>query len=92
MIKKSAKLGFLGRKYCSCLVKVRSNKIKNPYGICTKSVYGSRKKIRTYRPSCLKKPDTHKCEKNSIGSNFIIEPSNRYVDNIYSHISPHSHE
>jgi hypothetical protein len=43
------------------------------------------------RPSCLKKPDTHKCEKNSIGSNFIIEPSNRYVKNIYSHISPHSH-
>jgi hypothetical protein len=54
MIKKSAKLGFLGRKYCSCLVKVRSKSLKNPYGICTKSVYLSRKKKRAYRPSCLR--------------------------------------
>ena len=40
--KKSAKLSGIERKYCSCLVKVRSGSIK-PYGICTRSVYGSRK-------------------------------------------------
>jgi hypothetical protein len=60
MIKKSAKLGFLGSKYCSCLVKVRSKKIKNPYGICTKTVYWSRKKPRAYRPSCLKNYNLNK--------------------------------
>lgn len=60
MIKKSAKLGFLGRKYCSCLVKVRGKDLKNPYGICTKSVFSSRKKTRTYRPSCLKMYDLNK--------------------------------
>lgn len=34
------------QKYCSCLMKVRSKKIPNPYGICTDAVYKSRDKIR----------------------------------------------
>ena len=45
MIKKKSKLLEIEKKYCSCLSKVRSNlldkrsnKIINPYGICTKSV------------------------------------------------------
>ena len=40
MFKKNSKLSKVERKYCSCLVKVRSKRIKNPYGICTNSVYG----------------------------------------------------
>ncbi len=31
------------QKYCSCLMHVRP-KVKNPYGICTKSVYGKNKR------------------------------------------------
>ena len=34
------------QKYCSCLMKVRSKKIPNPYGICTDAVYKSRNKTR----------------------------------------------
>ena len=51
--KKSAKLSGIERKYCSCLVKVRSGSIK-PYGICTRSVYGSRKIKRTKTVKCSK--------------------------------------
>tara|TARA_B110000285_G_C14734154_1_gene427817 strand:+ start:248 stop:562 length:315 start_codon:yes stop_codon:yes gene_type:complete len=65
MIKTKSKLNYIERKYCSCLVKVRGkslkkNKIQNPYGICTKSVYSSRKKTMKYRPSCLKNYDFNK--------------------------------
>ena len=49
MFKKNNKLSNVERKFCSCLVKVRSKKIKNPYGICTSSVYGSRKIKRKIR-------------------------------------------
>ena len=34
------------KKYCRCLIHVRSKKIKNPYGICTNSVYNLQKKKR----------------------------------------------
>ena len=53
MFKKNSKLNTIQRKYCSCLVKVRSKK-NTPYGICTSSVYGSRK---------LKRRDNIKCSK-----------------------------
>ena len=53
MFKKKSNLSTIQRKYCSCLVKVRSKKT-NPYGICTKSVYSSRK---------LKRNDNIKCSK-----------------------------
>jgi len=46
MFKDKSNLSKVERKYCSCLVKVRSKKNLNPYGICTKSVYGSRKMKR----------------------------------------------
>ena len=44
---------FLKKKYCKCLLAVRA-KNQNPYGICTKSVYGSRGLKRTKRISCIK--------------------------------------
>lgn len=53
MFKKNSKLNTIQRKYCSCLVKVRSKK-NTPYGICTRSVYGYRK---------LKRKGTVKCSK-----------------------------
>ncbi len=53
MFKKNIKLSKVQRKYCSCLVKVRSKKIR-PYGICTTSVYGSRKIKRKGNVKCSK--------------------------------------
>jgi len=48
------------QKYCSCLMKVRSKKIPNPYGICTSSVYGSRNSIRDRLVYCSKHYDFKK--------------------------------
>ena len=46
-IKKKSKLKPVERRYCRCLVYVRSKKkIKSPYGICTSSVYNKQKKKR----------------------------------------------
>ena len=59
MIKKSSKLPFIERKYCSCLAKVREQ-ILNPYGICTKSVYSTRGKKRTKQVKCFNKYDFKK--------------------------------
>jgi hypothetical protein len=53
MFKKNSKLNTIQRKYCSCLVKVRSKK-NSPYGICTNSVYGSRKMKRRENVKCSK--------------------------------------
>ena len=58
MIKKKSKLKPLEKKYCRCLVKVRGkslkkNKIINPYGICTKSVYLTKALKRSKRINCL---------------------------------------
>ena len=53
MFKKNIKLSKVQRKYCSCLVKVRSKKIR-PYGICTTSVYESRKIKRKGNVKCSK--------------------------------------
>ena len=39
-------------KYCSCLMKVRDQKINNPYGICTQAVYGSRNLERQKMVKC----------------------------------------
>jgi hypothetical protein len=53
MFKKNSKLNTIQRKYCSCLVKVRSKKTR-PYGICTTSVYSSRKLKRRGNVKCSK--------------------------------------
>ena len=46
-------------KYCSCLMKVRGNSLKNekitsPYGICTSSLYNKQDKLRMKRVRCSK--------------------------------------
>lgn len=46
-------------KYCSCLMKVRGNSLKNekitsPYGICTSSLYNKQDKVRMKRVRCSK--------------------------------------
>lgn len=45
------------KKYCRCLIHVRSKKIKNPYGICTNSVYNLQKKKRKKNIECSKNYD-----------------------------------
>ena len=47
-------------KYCSCLMKVRSKKIINPYGICTQAVYGSQQSVRDKVVSCTETYDFKK--------------------------------
>ena len=42
----------LEAKYCSCLQKVREQKINNPYGICTQSIFGSRGSVRDKVVDC----------------------------------------
>ena len=66
MFKKNNKLSKVEKKYCSCLVKVRSNKIRNPYGICTSSVYGSRKLKRNKVVKCSKYYNLDKLRKNQL--------------------------
>ena len=53
MIKKKSRLPLEERKYCSCLAKVRPKIKGRPYGICTKSVYGSRKIKRRKVVKCF---------------------------------------
>ena len=66
MFKKNNKLSNVERKFCSCLVKVRSKKIKNPYGICTSSVYGSRKIKRKKVVRCSKYYNLSKLKKEQL--------------------------
>ena len=66
MFRKNSKLSKVERKYCSCLVKVRSKRIKNPYGICTNSVYGSRKLKRNKLVRCSKYYNLDKLKKNQL--------------------------
>tara|TARA_B100001057_G_scaffold258499_1_gene258599 strand:+ start:181 stop:474 length:294 start_codon:yes stop_codon:yes gene_type:complete len=66
MFKGKSKLSKVERKYCSCLVKVRSKKIKNPYGICTNSVYGSRNLKRNKIVHCSKKYNFKKLKKEQL--------------------------
>jgi len=48
------------KKYCSCLMKVRSKKVNNPYGICTNAVYDSRNSVRDRVINCSKHYDFKK--------------------------------
>ena len=66
MFKIESKLSKVERKYCSCLVKVRSKKIRNPYGICTNSVYGSRKIKRTKNVGCSRYYNLNKLKKEQL--------------------------
>lgn len=48
------------KKYCSCLMKVRSKKNPNPYGICTDAVYKSRGLVRDKVVECTEEYDFNK--------------------------------
>ena len=54
---KTKKLNSREKRYCSCLMKVRSKSLKNekissPYGICTNSVYNIQNVKRTKMIKC----------------------------------------
>jgi len=57
MIKKSSRLTNREKRYCRCLIKVRSKGIKNPYAICTNSVYNLQKQKRKTIVTCTKNYD-----------------------------------
>ena len=48
------------KRYCSCLMKVRSKKVRNPYGICTSAVYNKQGLVRDKVVSCSKYYDLQK--------------------------------
>ena len=50
-------MGIIEKKYCSCLMKVRSKKNPNPYGICTDAVYKSRGLVRDKVVECTEEYD-----------------------------------
>ena len=86
MIKKKSKLLEIEKKYCSCLIKVRSNllyknkssnKIINPYGICTKSIYGSKNKKRDRVIRCLNNYDFNKMTHNQL-KGYALEKKIRF--------------
>ena len=58
------------QKYCRCLIHVRSKKVKNPYGICTNSVYNLQKK---------KRPKKTECGKNYNFDNFSVKELRLYT-------------
>ena len=66
MFNKKSNLTKVERKYCSCLVKVRSKKIKNPYGICTNSIYGSRNIKRKKVVNCSSNYKLKNLKKNQL--------------------------
>ena len=63
---KRAPLTKIERKYCSCLVDVRGKGVYNPYGVCTKSVYSSKGKIRNKVVNCEGNYNYEKMSKDSL--------------------------
>jgi hypothetical protein len=72
MFKANIKLNNVEKKYCACLVKVRSKKNRSPYGICTNSVYGSRGIKRNKVVKCSKSYNLSKLKKYQL-RNLAIE-------------------
>ena len=58
------------KKYCRCLIHVRSKKIKSPYAICTNSVFNIQK---------TKRPRKTECGKNYNFNNFSIKELRLYA-------------
>lgn len=56
----NSNLEIIEKKYCSCLMKVRSKKNPIPYGICTDAVYKSRGLIRDKVVECTEYYDFNK--------------------------------
>tara|TARA_B110000238_G_scaffold182407_1_gene208150 strand:+ start:25 stop:336 length:312 start_codon:yes stop_codon:yes gene_type:complete len=53
-LKKKNYLTSRGKKYCRCLIHVRSKKIRSPYAICTNSVFNLQNKKRSSKTKCGK--------------------------------------
>ena len=77
-VKRKAPLTKIEIKYCRCLAKVRSKKIPNPYGICTRSVYNLQGKKRTKQVEC---------SKNYIFDDFTLKQLRDYAREKRMHIS-----
>lgn len=60
IVLKTKKLNPREKRYCSCLMKVRQQKIKNPYAICTSSVYNKQGLKRDKLIKCSKYYDLSK--------------------------------
>ena len=60
ILKKKSNLSAIEKRYCRCIIKLRSKGIKNPYGICTNSVYNLQKKKRTKVVKCSENYDLKK--------------------------------
>jgi hypothetical protein len=60
IFKQKSNLSSREKRYCRCIIKLRSKGIKNPYGICTNSVYNLQKKKRTKLVKCSKNYDLNK--------------------------------
>ena len=54
LVLKTKKLTPREKRYCSCLMKVRSKKVRNPYGICTAAVYNKQGLVRDKQITCSK--------------------------------------
>ena len=60
ILKKKSNLSAREKRYCRCIIKLRSKGIKNPYGICTNSVYNLQTKKRTKVVKCSENYDITK--------------------------------
>jgi len=60
IVLKTKKLTPREKRYCSCLMKVRSKRVRNPYGICTSSVYNKQGVVRVKQIKCSKYYDLSK--------------------------------
>ena len=54
LVLKTKKLTPREKRYCSCLMKVRSKKVRNPYGICTAAGYNKQGLVRDKQITCSK--------------------------------------
>lgn len=68
--KKTKKILSIDKKYCSCLMKVRSKNIKNPYGICTSSIFNKQG---------LTKKKIIKCSKHYDFSKYLLKNLRLYA-------------
>jgi hypothetical protein len=60
IFKSKSNLSKREKRYCRCIIKLNTKGIKNPYGICTNSVYNLQNKKRTKVVKCSKNYDLNK--------------------------------
>ena len=82
--KKGSRLSDRERRYCRCIIKVRSQGIRSPYAICTNSVYNRQGTVRNKRVSCTKNINfknlsLKELRNQAVKSNINIKtPNNKY--------------